>query len=59
MSNKEYEVRIVNIDTNEFRKKLKKFGAKIDNPKKLMPSIIFFHPNKINQNLLNFFHQIC
>ena len=46
MSSKEYEVRIVNIDTNEFRKKLKKFGAKIDNPKKLMPSIIFFHPNK-------------
>ena len=26
MSNKEYEVRITNIDTTEFRKKLKKFG---------------------------------
>lgn len=46
MSNKEYEVRIANIDTNEFRKKLKKIGAKIENPKKLMPSIVFFHPKK-------------
>ena len=44
MSNKEYEVRITNIDTTEFRKKLKKFGAKLDNPKRLMPSVVFTHP---------------
>jgi adenylate cyclase class 2 len=44
MSNKEYEVRISNIDTTEFRKKLKKFGAKLDNPKRLMPSVVFTHP---------------
>ena len=44
MSNKEYEVRISNIDTTEFRKKLKKIGAKLDNPKQLMPSVVFTHP---------------
>lgn len=44
MSNKEYEVRITNIDTTEFRKKLKKFGTKLDNPKRLMPSVVFTHP---------------
>ena len=44
MSNKEYEVRITNIDTTEFRKKLKKFGAKLDNPKRLMPFVVFTHP---------------
>lgn len=44
MSNKEYEVRITNIDTTEFRKKLKKIGAKLDNPKRLMPSVVFTHP---------------
>ena len=44
MSNKEYEVRISNIDTTEFRKKLKKIGAKLENPKQLMPSVVFTHP---------------
>lgn len=44
MSNKEYEVRISNIDTTEFRKKLKKIGAKLDNSKQLMPSVVFTHP---------------
>jgi len=50
MSNKEYEVRITNIDTTEFRKKLKKFGAKLDNPKRLMPAVVFTHPNNIKDS---------
>ena len=52
MSNKEYEVRISNIDTTEFRKKLKKIGAKLDNPKQLMPSVVFTHPKNKKDSYL-------
>lgn len=44
MSNKEIEQRFINIDTKKFREKLKEVGAKLVNPKIIMPLIVFNHP---------------
>jgi adenylate cyclase, class 2 len=44
MSNLEVEQRFINIDTIKFRKKLKNIGAKLVNPKRIMPLIVFKHP---------------
>ena len=44
MSDKEVEQRFINIDTIKFRKTLKKVGAKLINPKRIMPLMVFNHP---------------
>jgi predicted adenylyl cyclase CyaB len=44
MSDKEVEQRFIDIDTDKFRKTLKKVGAKLINPKRIMPLMVFFHP---------------
>ena len=44
MSDKEVEQRFINIDTIKFRKTLKKVGAKLINPKRIMPLMVFSHP---------------
>tara|TARA_B100000902_G_C27255045_1_gene887370 strand:- start:774 stop:1049 length:276 start_codon:yes stop_codon:yes gene_type:complete len=43
---KEIEERFINIDTIKFRNKLKSVGAKLINPKRIMPLITFYHPFK-------------
>ena len=43
---REIEVRIFNIDTIKFRKKLKDVGAKLINKKRIMPLTVFHHPQK-------------
>lgn len=49
MLNKDYEIRIINVDTTEFRKKLLNYGAKLINQKKLMSTLVFYNPkNKKN-----------
>ena len=44
MTDKEIEQRFINIDTIKFRKTLKKVGAKLINPKRIMPLMVFNHP---------------
>ena len=44
MSDKEVEQRFIDIDTIKFRKTLKKVGAKLINPKRIMPLMVFNHP---------------
>ena len=44
MTDKEVEQRFINIDTIKFRKTLKKVGAKLINPKRIMPLMVFNHP---------------
>lgn len=43
---REVEKRYKNIDIRKFRRKLKSIGAKITNPKRIMPLMVFEHPTK-------------
>jgi len=44
MSNREYEIRIYDIDENKIKQKIKKLGGKMLQKKMVMPIIVYHHP---------------
>jgi predicted adenylyl cyclase CyaB len=44
MSNREYEIRIYDIDENKIKRKIKQLGGKMVQKKMVMPIIVYYHP---------------